>query len=51
MANRQPGPRKPATKFPHLRKKMEKNAIPQQIVPKKFGPPGKKQRGAKTTSK
>lgn len=33
------GPRKPATKFPHLRKQMQKNAIPTQQPAPKFGKP------------
>jgi|GEM_PF-3096354 hypothetical protein len=45
MAHERSGPRKPATKFPHLRKQMQKNALPQQIVAKKYGPPPKKPRG------
>lgn len=45
MGQQRGGPRKPATKFPHLRKQMQKNAIPQQLMPKKYGPPPKKPRG------
>lgn len=43
MAQSQNGPRKPATKFPHLRKQMQKNVIPTQLPQVKFGQ-GKKQR-------
>ncbi len=32
---RQGGARRPATKFAHLRKKMEKNRVPSKGVPKK----------------
>lgn len=38
MAKEQTGPRKPATKFPQLRKQMLKNAIPTKLPQTKFGP-------------
>ncbi len=46
MARSQNGPRKPATKFPHLRKQMQKNALPFQKPTShketlKFGQPKK----------
>ncbi len=43
MAESKPGPRKPATKFPHLQKKMLKNAIPKVLTPPQYGgkPKGK----------
>jgi len=41
MAKERSGPRKPATKFPQLRKQMQKNAIARQQTVKKFGPPPK----------
>jgi hypothetical protein len=37
MAKEQSGPRKPATKFPHLRKQMQKNAIPTKLQTPKYG--------------
>lgn len=37
MAREQTGPRKPATKFPHLRKQMQKNAVPKQLPQTKYG--------------
>lgn len=37
MARQQSGPRKPATKFPHLRKQMQKNALPVKPLQNKFG--------------
>lgn len=37
MARSQNGPRKPATKFPHLRKQMQKNALPTQPPATQFG--------------
>ncbi|MDZ4685919.1 MAG: hypothetical protein SH850_12700 [Planctomycetaceae bacterium] len=37
MAKEQTGPRKPATKFPHLRKQMQKNAVPTKLTPPKYG--------------
>lgn len=37
MANKPAGPRKPATKFPHLRKQMQKNALPIKPQQTKFG--------------
>lgn len=40
MSRQQNGPRKPATKFPHLRKQMQKNALPIQR-PKPFAAGGK----------
>ncbi len=36
------GPRKPATKFPHLRKQMLKNAIPTKLPVNNFGRPHQK---------
>jgi len=42
MAHERIGSRKPATKFPQLRKQMQKNAVPQQLPGKKFGPPPKR---------
>lgn len=41
MARERTGPRKPATKFPHLRKQMQKNALPKQLPKKTYGPPDK----------
>lgn len=43
MAQSKPGPRKPATKFPHLQKQMRKNAIPKTLPSPKYGgkPKGK----------
>ena len=42
MPKSQNGPRKPATKFPHLRKQMQKNALPPRKPHKPSGrPPGK----------
>jgi hypothetical protein len=46
MARTPSTPRKPATKFPHLKKQMQKNAVPKQIAPKTYGPQGKKPHGA-----
>lgn len=37
MAQKPAGPRKPATKFPHLRKQMQKNALPIKPQSTKFG--------------
>ncbi len=37
MAQSKPGPRKPATKFPHLQKQMLKNVIPKILPPPKYG--------------
>lgn len=47
MSRERIGPRKPATRFPHLRKQMQKNALPQPFPGKKTGPPVKKPRGGK----
>jgi hypothetical protein len=40
MARSPSGPRKPATKFPHLRKQMQKNQLPTlpNVTGKKFLP-------------
>lgn len=39
MGQERVGPRKPATKFPHLRKQLQKNAIPTKLPKVQFGQP------------
>jgi hypothetical protein len=36
MAQSKPGPRRPATKLPHLQKQMRKNIVPKHATPPKF---------------
>jgi hypothetical protein len=42
MSKERSGPRKPATKFPQLRKQMQKNSVGSQQTVKQFGPPPKR---------
>jgi hypothetical protein len=42
MSKSKNGPRKPATKFPHLRKQMQKNIVPQR---RPIKPTGRKSGG------